>query len=129
MNKSSKLQTEQTTTSPGRPGRPSGQRGAAAKLQLEEQQQQQQQQPPISRETRKRRSAESVATATNLSANGSAPPKKICLDQREQFINSLIGSDKFTAEQLASRSEQLRVEVQVGRPRIPYINKPHDYTR
>ncbi|XP_031781209.1 uncharacterized protein LOC100115141 isoform X3 [Nasonia vitripennis] len=106
--KSSKLQAEQPTTSPGKAGRPSGQRGAPAKLQLDEQQQQQ----PHCRETRKRRSAESAAAPASLSANGSGPPKKLCLDQREQFINSLIGSDKYTAEQLASRAEQLRAEVQ-----------------
>lgn len=64
------------------------------------------------RETRKRRSAESAASG--LAANGNSSPKKLCLDQREQFINSLIGTDKFTAEQLAHRAEQLRVEVQVG---------------
>ena len=47
-------------------------------------------------------------------SNGSSLPKKMCLEQREQFITSIIGSsEKLTAEQLASKAEQLKAEVQV----------------
>ena len=71
---------------------------------------------PLTRETRKRRSADAatVAGGGGFSSNGNPMPKKICLDQREQFIHSLIGSEKYTYEQLAVKAEQLRAEVQVS---------------
>lgn len=101
-----------------RPNRGTGQRGRPSlQSQMLQQQQLQQQREELQhsagRETRKRRSAELLSS--NSSSNGNpCTSKKICSDQREQYINSLIGSDKFTAEQLASKAEQLRAEVQVN---------------
>ncbi|XP_066595696.1 caldesmon-like isoform X2 [Prorops nasuta] len=60
--------------------------------------------------TRKRKANDSH----QLSTNGSSGPagKKSCLEQREQFISSLVGSDKVSPEELAARADQLRAEVQ-----------------
>ncbi|XP_012277733.1 uncharacterized protein LOC105698245 isoform X5 [Orussus abietinus] len=57
--------------------------------------------------TRKRRSPEETS-----STNGKPASKRVCFEQREQFISSLVGCDKVTAEELAARAEQLRIEVQ-----------------
>ncbi|XP_023319250.1 dendritic arbor reduction protein 1-like isoform X4 [Trichogramma pretiosum] len=110
--KSPKMHADQSKL--GRAGAGQQQRGISTKSSpfddYHHQQQQQQLTSPY-RETRKRRSLESSCHAV-LSANGSPSPKKFCTDQREQYINSLIGSDKFNAEQLAARADQLRAEVQ-----------------
>lgn len=61
------------------------------------------------RGSRKRRSTEEA-----LSANGSTNSKKICIDQRQQLVSSLItGYENATAEELASRADVLRAELQV----------------
>ncbi|XP_053986980.1 titin homolog isoform X1 [Hylaeus volcanicus] len=52
------------------------------------------------------------STDGQLSSNGNSAPKKSCLEQREQYISSLVGCEKVTAEELAARAEQLRAEVQ-----------------
>ncbi|XP_076755575.1 uncharacterized protein LOC143426206 isoform X1 [Xylocopa sonorina] len=57
--------------------------------------------------SRKRKS-----TDGQLSSNGNSTPKKLCLEQREQYISSLVGCEKVTAEELAVRADQLRAEVQ-----------------
>ncbi|XP_017892105.1 uncharacterized protein LOC108632195 isoform X2 [Ceratina calcarata] len=57
--------------------------------------------------SRKRKS-----TDGQLSSNGNSNPKKLCLEQREQYISSLVGCEKVTAEELAVRADQLRAEVQ-----------------
>ncbi|XP_057322720.1 uncharacterized protein LOC130666081 isoform X2 [Microplitis mediator] len=59
-----------------------------------------------SKETRKRRSTDE----TSFSTNGN--PKRICFEQRERFIDSLVGCDRITAEELATRADELRAEVQ-----------------
>ncbi|KAH0561335.1 uncharacterized protein LOC123265929 isoform X2 [Cotesia glomerata] len=59
-----------------------------------------------SKETRKRRSTDE----TNFSTNGN--PKRICFEQRERFIDSLVGCDRISAEELATRADELRAEVQ-----------------
>nr|XP_033323076.1 uncharacterized protein LOC117218641 isoform X1 [Megalopta genalis] len=56
---------------------------------------------------RKRKAADG-----QLSSNGNPAPKKSCLEQREQYISSLVGCEKVTAEELAARADQLRAEVQ-----------------
>lgn len=60
-----------------------------------------------SKETRKRRSTDE----TTFSTNGN--PKRICFEQRERFIDSLVGCDRISAEELATRADELRAEVQV----------------
>ena len=61
------------------------------------------------RESRKRRSTEEV-----LSANGSTNSKKVCFDQRQQLVSSLItGYENATAEELTARADVLRAELQV----------------
>ena len=61
------------------------------------------------RESRKRRLSEEV-----LSINGNSTSKKICIEQRDQLVSSLItGYENATAEELASRADVLRVELQV----------------
>nr|XP_034182555.1 uncharacterized protein LOC117605386 isoform X3 [Osmia lignaria] len=57
--------------------------------------------------SRKRKS-----TDGQLSSNGNSAPKKFCLEQREQYISSLVGCEKVTADELAARADQLRAEVQ-----------------
>ncbi|CAK9799913.1 hypothetical protein ANTQUA_LOCUS2287 [Anthophora quadrimaculata] len=52
------------------------------------------------------------STDGQLSSNGNSTPKKFCLEQREQYISSLVGCEKVTAEELAARADQLRAEVQ-----------------
>ncbi|XP_076183641.1 uncharacterized protein LOC143155136 isoform X1 [Ptiloglossa arizonensis] len=52
------------------------------------------------------------STDGQLSSNGNSTPKKSCLEQREQYISSLVGCEKVTAEELAARADQLRAEVQ-----------------
>ncbi|KAG7208995.1 hypothetical protein KM043_015162 [Ampulex compressa] len=52
------------------------------------------------------------STDGQLSSNGNSAPKKFCLEQREQYISSLVGCEKVTAEELAARADQLRAEVQ-----------------
>ncbi|XP_031850352.1 uncharacterized protein LOC116435183 isoform X1 [Nomia melanderi] len=52
------------------------------------------------------------STDGQLSSNGNPAPKKFCLEQREQYISSLVGCEKVTAEELAARADQLRAEVQ-----------------
>ncbi|XP_043258303.1 actin cytoskeleton-regulatory complex protein pan1-like isoform X1 [Colletes gigas] len=52
------------------------------------------------------------STDGQLSSNGNSTPKKSCLEQREQYITSLVGCEKVTAEELAARADQLRAEVQ-----------------
>lgn len=119
LTKSPKMQMNQVLN---RQNRGTGQRGRPSlQSQLIQQQKQQQQceeqqQQTVGRETRKRRSAELLGpNLSRMSSNGNpCAPKKLCSDQREQYINSLIGSDKFTAEQLANKAEQLRAEVQVN---------------
>ncbi|XP_033212791.1 WD repeat-containing protein 87-like isoform X2 [Belonocnema kinseyi] len=60
------------------------------------------------RGSRKRRSTEEA-----LSTNGSTNSKKICIDQRQQLVSSLItGYENATAEELASRADVLRAELQ-----------------
>ncbi|XP_015111642.1 uncharacterized protein LOC107037544 isoform X2 [Diachasma alloeum] len=39
-------------------------------------------------------------------------PKRICFEQRERFIDSLVGCDRISAEELATRADELRAEVQ-----------------
>ncbi|KAJ8679570.1 hypothetical protein QAD02_015357, partial [Eretmocerus hayati] len=107
QSRSSKLLSEQTN----RQNRTSNQqlRSSTGKLS-----QQIDEELPI-RETRKRRLVpDPMAPLGILSSNGSpSQPKRLRLDQREQFISSLVGpSDKLNAEQLAMRSDQLRAEVQ-----------------
>ncbi|KAF3426012.1 hypothetical protein E2986_00305 [Frieseomelitta varia] len=51
-------------------------------------------------------------TDGQLSSNGNSTPKKFCIEQREQYISSLVGCEKVTAEELAARADQLRAEVQ-----------------
>ena len=53
-------------------------------------------------------------TDGQLSSNGNSTPKKFCIEQREQYISSLVGCEKVTAEELAARADQLRAEVQVN---------------
>ncbi|XP_011308873.1 uncharacterized protein [Fopius arisanus] len=43
-------------------------------------------------------------------ANGN--PKRICFEQRERFIDSLVGCDRISPEELATRADELRSEVQ-----------------
>ncbi|XP_043803854.1 uncharacterized protein LOC122720870 isoform X1 [Apis laboriosa] len=57
--------------------------------------------------SRKRKS-----TDGQLSSNGNSTSKKLCMEQREQYISSLVGCEKVTAEELAARADQLRAEVQ-----------------
>lgn len=57
--------------------------------------------------SRKRKS-----TDGQLPSNGNSTPKKFCHEQREQYITSLVGCEKVTAEELAARADQLRAEVQ-----------------
>ncbi|XP_076232469.1 uncharacterized protein LOC143177984 isoform X1 [Calliopsis andreniformis] len=57
--------------------------------------------------SRKRKS-----TDGQLPPNGNSTPKKFCNEQREQYITSLVGCEKVTAEELAARADQLRAEVQ-----------------
>ncbi|XP_076674736.1 uncharacterized protein LOC143372458 isoform X3 [Andrena cerasifolii] len=57
--------------------------------------------------SRKRKS-----TDGQLPSNGNSAPKKFCHEQREQYITSLVGCEKVTAEELAARADQLRAEVQ-----------------
>lgn len=67
--------------------------------------------PKTEREhTRKRRS-----TDDSFSSNCGNPfAKKICFEQRERFIDSLVGTgERVTADELASRADELRAEVQV----------------
>ncbi|XP_076303337.1 uncharacterized protein LOC143221747 isoform X1 [Lasioglossum baleicum] len=52
------------------------------------------------------------STDGQLSSNGNPAPKKFCLEQREQYISSLVGCEKVTADELAARADQLRAEVQ-----------------
>ncbi|XP_074105641.1 uncharacterized protein LOC141531629 isoform X1 [Cotesia typhae] len=59
-----------------------------------------------SKETRKRRSTDE----TTFSTNGN--PKRICFEQRERFIDSLVRCDRISAEELATRADELRAEVQ-----------------
>lgn len=59
--------------------------------------------------SRKRKS-----TDGQLPSNGNSTPKKFCHEQREQYITSLVGCEKVTAEELAARADQLRAEVQVN---------------
>lgn len=55
------------------------------------------------------------STDGQLPPNGNSTPKKFCNEQREQYITSLVGCEKVTAEELAARADQLRAEVQVRR--------------
>lgn len=57
--------------------------------------------------SRKRKS-----TDRQLSTNGSSAAKKFCIEQREQYILSLVGCEKVTADELAARADELRAEVQ-----------------
>lgn len=57
--------------------------------------------------SRKRKSTEG-----QLSSNGNSTPKKLCTEQREQYISSLVGCEKVTTEELAARAVELRAEVQ-----------------
>ncbi|XP_048507733.1 uncharacterized protein LOC105687709 isoform X2 [Athalia rosae] len=57
------------------------------------------------RQSKKRRSTEEVQTS-----NGGS--KRACLEQREEFISSLVGGEKVTTEELTVRAEQLRAELQ-----------------
>ncbi|XP_034951633.1 uncharacterized protein [Chelonus insularis] len=57
------------------------------------------------KEARKRRSVEET-----FSTNGN--PKRTCFEQRERFIDSLVGCERISAEELATRAEELRAEVQ-----------------
>ncbi|KAK2586246.1 hypothetical protein KPH14_001502 [Odynerus spinipes] len=52
------------------------------------------------------------STDRQLSSNGSSAPKKFCIEQREQYISSLVGCEKVTADELAARADELRAEVQ-----------------
>lgn len=52
------------------------------------------------------------STDRQLPSNGSSAPKKFCIEQREQYISSLVGCEKVTADELAVRADQLRAEVQ-----------------
>ncbi|XP_076387350.1 uncharacterized protein LOC100882946 isoform X2 [Megachile rotundata] len=52
------------------------------------------------------------STDGQLSSNGNSTPKKFCLEQREQYISSLVGCEKVTTDELAARADQLRAEVQ-----------------
>lgn len=58
--------------------------------------------------SRKRRSTEE-----KLSTNGNVL-KKPRFEQREQFLSSLVGCDKVTAEELGARADQLRADLQVS---------------
>lgn len=55
---------------------------------------------------RKRRSTED-----NFSSNGGS--KRICFEQREIYIDSLVGCERISSDELASRADELRAEVQV----------------
>ncbi|KAK0089889.1 hypothetical protein PV325_004912 [Microctonus aethiopoides] len=54
---------------------------------------------------RKRRSNDEA-----FSSNGN--PKRICFEQRERYIDSLVGCERIGAEELATRADELRAEVQ-----------------
>lgn len=57
---------------------------------------------------RKRRSTEEIP-----SSNGNTNTKRICLEQREQLVSSLItGYENASADELATRADCLRVELQ-----------------
>lgn len=65
----------------------------------------------------KRRLAQNIKTPMNLNAksNGLSTSKKMCLEQREQFIISLMGvsADKYvTVDQLSVKADQLKSEIQ-----------------
>lgn len=60
------------------------------------------------RANRKRRSTDEMP-----SANGNANTKRICLEQREQLVSSLItGYENASADELATRADCLRAELQ-----------------
>ncbi|XP_043474848.1 trichohyalin-like isoform X2 [Leptopilina heterotoma] len=60
------------------------------------------------RASRKRRSTDEIP-----SANGNANTKRICLEQREQLVSSLItGYENASADELATRADCLRAELQ-----------------
>ncbi|XP_017766460.1 PREDICTED: uncharacterized protein LOC108555350 isoform X2 [Eufriesea mexicana] len=73
-----------------------------------------QQKPVTSRSTKSATegSRKRKSTDGQLSSNGNSTPKKFCMEQREQYISSLVGCEKVTAEELAARADQLRAEVQ-----------------
>ncbi|XP_071856319.1 uncharacterized protein isoform X1 [Bombus fervidus] len=73
-----------------------------------------QQKPVVSRCTKSETegSRKRKSTDGQLSSNGNSTPKKFCTEQREQYISSLVGCEKVTAEELAARADQLRAEVQ-----------------
>lgn len=75
-----------------------------------------QQKPVVSRCTKSETEGNRKRKSTNgqLSSNGNSTPKKFCIEQREQYISSLVGCEKVTAEELAARADQLRAEVQVN---------------
>ncbi|KAK0174901.1 hypothetical protein PV327_010614 [Microctonus hyperodae] len=54
---------------------------------------------------RKRRSNDEA-----FSSNGNS--KRICFEQRERYIDSLVGCERVGAEELATRADELRAEVQ-----------------
>lgn len=57
-------------------------------------------------DSRKRQAAEDMANEST---------KKICFEQRERFIDSLIGCDRIaTAEELEFRADELAAEVKVN---------------
>lgn len=73
-----------------------------------------QQKPVVSRCTKSETegSRKRKSTDGQMSSNGNSTPKKFCTEQREQYISSLVGCEKVTAEELAARADQLRAEVQ-----------------
>lgn len=73
-----------------------------------------QQKPAESRctKTKTEGSRKRKSTDGQLSSNGNSTSKKLCMEQREQYISSLVGCEKVTAEELAARADQLRAEVQ-----------------
>ncbi|XP_033300624.1 uncharacterized protein LOC117205904 isoform X1 [Bombus bifarius] len=73
-----------------------------------------QQKPVVSRcsKSETEGSRKRKSTDGQLSSNGNSTPKKFCIEQREQYISSLVGCEKVTAEELAARADQLRAEVQ-----------------
>ncbi|XP_061929080.1 uncharacterized protein LOC108001103 isoform X2 [Apis cerana] len=73
-----------------------------------------QQKPAESRCTKSKTegSRKRKSTDGQLSSNGNSTSKKLCMEQREQYISSLVGCEKVTAEELAARADQLRAEVQ-----------------
>lgn len=75
-----------------------------------------QQKPAESRctKTKTEGSRKRKSTDGQLSSNGNSTSKKLCMEQREQYISSLVGCEKVTAEELAARADQLRAEVQVN---------------